>query len=372
MVTERGLLSQTEWNHRGKVLPILAAWGYAREDIGPIQPVLDVYRVETPDGPMNLKWTRHSDAMLVFVTSALRYVTEHGFRHLCPPRPTVDGRPFHVAGGEHYLLSAWIEGTQVDLSRPEQLEASLRTLAGFHQASRGYKPPPGANQRARWGQLLESLAKRCLDLERYPIVAAARSAQTGFDRAIKAETEYYLGLAVLARELLERSAYRELAVRAASEGGLCHGDTAARNFIRAPGGEVYLIDFDGLRQDLALTDLWKLFRRAMKRFNWSFEAGQAMLQAYESVQPLSAAELEVLLALLSFPQKFWRLASRYYSGEYSWDEERFLRKLRKYTQQRQAHAAFISSFAAFCRARGVDIAWPGPPFPGQEAGGGHA
>lgn len=370
MVAERGLVSQPALNHRAKIVSILAAWGYGPEDIGAIRPVLDVYRVETRDGPLNLKWTRHSDEMLVFVTSALRYLADRGFRQLRPPRPTVDGRPFHVVDGEHYLLADWIDGAQVDLARPEQLDAALRTLAGFHLASRGYKPPPGANQRARWGMLLDSLAKRCVDLERFPSAAAARANQTGFDREIRAETEYYLSLAVFARELLLRSAYRSLAARAAAEGGLCHGDAAARNFILTPGGEVCLIDFDGLRQDLALTDLWKLFRRAMKGFAWDFGAGCRMLRAYEAVRPLSPDELEVLLALLSFPQKFWRLASRYYDGAYPWDEERFLRKLRKYTRQRQAHAAFLSSFAALCRARGVRTAWPGRPFPAAAYGGG--
>lgn len=349
-------------NVRDRVVALMEAWGYAPESIGGITPVLDVFRVETTDGPKNLKWTRHSDAMLVFVTSALRHQVQNGFTHLREPLPTRDGRPFLVHQGQHYLLSDWIEGQQADLTRPEELAVSCRTLALFHQASRGYRAPAGADLRRRWGLLHRSLAKRCLELAQLPRQAASRPTLTGFDREIWAETEYYLTLANFARKLLAVSDYGALAAKAARQGSLCHGDVAARNFIVTPAGDVSLIDFDGLSQDLPLVDLWKLYRRAMKAFSWDAELGLKILEAYETVYTLSPAELEVLMALVSFPQKFWRLANRYYSGHYPGQEERFCRKLRKYTAQRKGHAGFLRRLAELCRSRGVTGDWPAAPF----------
>ncbi len=349
-------------NHRGQILSLMAAWGYAPESIGEVRAVLDVYRVETADGPKNLKWTRHSDEMLLFVISALRHLEDNGFHHLRLPLATVDGTPFLVRDGEHYLLSDWIDGHQVDVIHPEQLAGSCRTLAYFHRASRGFRPPDGINVRQRWGELHYALGKRCHELEQFPRLAAKRGRLTGFDRAVAAETEYYLALANFARDMLAKSSYRPLAAKAALEGSLCHGDVAARNFLVTPKGEVCLIDFDGLCQDLPLIDLWKFLRRAMKSLRWDTTLGLRILEAYESVTPFTSNELEVLLALVSFPQKFWRLANRYYGGRYRVEEDRFLRKLQRCTLDRQAHAEFLGELVRLCRERGAHSDWPPSPF----------
>lgn len=346
---------------RETVLPFLAAWGYGPESVGAVEPVLDVYRIETRDGAKNLKRTRLSPDKLRFVLSGLQHLHRNRFRALCLPLPTKDGTPFLDRGGWRYLLSDWIEGRQADLGRPAELSAAVRTLAAFHQASRGYRPPMESNSRFHWGNLLVSFFKRCEEMRRLALETRRRMAATGFDREIRAEIDYYLALADFARDLLSASSYKALAAEAAEEGGLCHGDVAARNFIQTPRGDVFLIDFDGLRQDLPLMDLWKLFRRLMKTHGWDSGLGRSILRTYEDVKPLSPAELEVLLALTAFPQKYWRLASRYYGGRYAVQEESYQRKLRKYTRHREAHAAFVSDLAALCRERGVRRVWPAGP-----------
>jgi len=341
-------------DHRAKVLPLMTAWGYRGEMIGDIRAVLDVYRVETVNGVKNLKWTRHAEAKLEFILSALNYLTANGFNLLRPPIPTVSGPPFLVAEGEHYLLSDWIEGEKADFTSPSQLAGSCRTLALFHQASCGYRPPKDNHIRSRWGSMLNSLRMRCAELEALSLRhLKPATGQTAFDRLVGEESQYYLRLSQTALALLDRSKYEELNLEMAVKGGLCHGDVAARNFIITPAGDVCLIDFDSMLQDLPLIDLWKLYRRVMKTFKWDFALGLGMLEAYESINPLSASELEVLLALLSFPQKFWRLANRYYGGRYRVDEARFHRKLVKYTGQSQAHALFLSRFARLCQTRGA-------------------
>lgn len=350
-----------------KVIALLAQWGFTAESIGNIEPVLDVYRVETAQGPMNLKWTRHPDEKLLFIVSALHHLAERGFQQFSRPLPTVDGRPFLVHEGQHYLLSPWIEGRQADWGRTEELTASCRLLAGFHRASRGFKPQPGKPVRALWGSMLPTLAKRCRELERFARLWTAGKPAGPFAEEARREADYYLALARFAFNLLKASSYRQMSSRGADQGGLCHGDVAARNFIWTTAGTVHLIDFDGIRQDIFLMDLWKLFRRLMKKFDWRIDLGAQVIAAYESVSPISARELEVLLALTSFPEKYWRLANRLHSGRFGGQEFKLHQKLKKYTAQRKAHAAFLSYLARCCRERGVDPStWPACPFIGTE------
>lgn len=338
---------------RAEILSLLDAWGFTPEMVGGIHPVLDVFRIETAVGPMSLKWSRRSGDRLLSVARGLEYVSENGFRSCRLPLPTKSGAPFLAQGGRHYLLFEWIEGERIDFSCPEQLAASCRTLAHFHLCGRGFDSSGGS-----FARLVRSLARRHRELQSFAGRAGRSEAGSGFERELGRALGYYLELAAFGRRLL---AGIEPEAGATGESGLCHGDVAARNLILSPGGEVFLIDFDAMRPDLPLLDLWKLFRRAMTGLGWEAEAGLRIIDSYETVAPLRPGELAVLLALLAFPQKLWRLARRFYRGRHEGEEEKYTRKLRRFTSQSHAHASFLREFARLCRARGLAVEWPPLP-----------
>ena len=335
---------------RAEILSLLDAWGFTPEMVGGIHPVLDVFRVETAAGPMNLKWSRRSGERILSVVRGLEYVSARGFRSCRLPLPTKSGAPFLARGERHYLLFEWIEGERIDFSRPEQLAASCRTLAHFHLCGRGFGSSGGS-----FARLVRSLARRHRELRRFAGRAWAGEAGGGFERELGKVFGHYLELAAFSRR-----AFAGIDPTI-DESGLCHGDVAARNLILAPGGEVFLIDFDAMRPDLPLLDLWKLFRRVMADLDWDVEAGFRIIDSYESMAPLRPGELALLLSLLAFPQKLWRLARRFYRGRPKAEEERYIRKLRRFASQRRAHAVFLHEFARLCRTRGLAVEEPPVP-----------
>ncbi len=87
---------------------------------------------------------------------------------------------------------------------------------------------------------------------------------------------------------------------------VCHGDPAAHNLILRPDGRVQMIDLNSLRVDLPCVDLWKLTHRMAFWRGWSPEPVVEVLTAYNRAHAV-ADEATVLLGLLWFPEKQWRL-----------------------------------------------------------------
>lgn len=333
---------------RQEVLSILAAWGFAPETVGAISPVLDVFRVETPTGPLNLKWSRRSEDHLLFVARGLEYVYQRGFRSCSLPLSTTEGRPFLAYRGQHYLLFRWIEGERASFTRRAELVASCRTLARFHAAARGFQTEEPGGHFHSLQRLLSSFACRQYELEE-SLRFIEKSEPIA---ALWPAVTYHLALASFARRLLGPLKAQEGIF---AEDCLCHNDVAARNFILTPEGEAALIDFDAMRRAPPLFDLWKIFRRALARLDWAFEAGLAMLEAYESLFPLSPGELLALLALLAFPHKLWRLGRRFVKAKEEREQKKYARRILRLSTQTRAYAVFLARFAGFCRARGAAI-----------------
>ncbi|MGQ9779754.1 MAG: phosphotransferase [Bacillota bacterium] len=337
---------------RHELLSILAAWGLSPETVGAISPVLDVFRVETPTGPLNLKWSRRSEDHLLFVARGLEYVYQRGFRSCSLPLPTTDGRPFLPYRGRHYLLFRWIEGERVTFIHRAELIASCCTLARFHAAARGFPAEgPGGDRRA-WRKLLSSFARRQRELEESLRLIADRDLLAERQEDLWPAAAYHLALASFARRLLGPLKAQGGVF---AEDCLCHNDVAARNFILTPAGEAALIDFDAMRRAPPLFDLWKIFRRALVRLDWSFEAGLAMLEAYEGISPLSPAELLALLALLAFPHKLWRLGRRFRKAEEEKEKQKYARRIRRLCAQTRSYGNFLTHLADLCRSKGATI-----------------
>ena len=57
--------------------------------------------------------------------------------------------------------------------------------------------------------------------------------------------------------------------------------------------------------------------------------GNLIIENYNSVKQISKDEINVLKAIIIFPQRFWRLANRYYYREAGWSEATFDKEMKE-------------------------------------------
>ncbi len=320
-------------------------WGI---DALSIEQVKDVYMVKAEEAIYCLKPYMKKENFMIFLSSIIRHLEGEGFTLMPRLYDTLDGRPFEEISGEYCFLTEWVKGGQANFRHPIQISEASKSLALFHRAALGYHPPPGIGIRQKAHKLPKLLREKTSELAEFRERVAETRYKRRFDLIFLENFDWLISLAERSIEALEGVDYARLAKDYAKEGGFCHGDVAERNFIWKDGA-MYIIDFDVCRLDLRITDLYKLIRRTMKRCRWDFNVAQVIIKSYGSVYPVSNDEIRVLYSLLLFPQKYWRIISRFYkggSGKYKlWSRAKFADKFSEYLRHRDAIDIFLKKFA---------------------------
>ena len=327
--------------HHISLRELLQSWSL---QIKRIEPVLDVYKVQTDAGPKALKGCNLTPNAMQFIHSIFHYLKQQEFPSIMNAIPTSDGQDFIVSEGMVFALYDWIEGRRPKFQRSDELSEACKTMASLHKASLGYHPPPGLRPRRRWGRLVESQNKHRQDLSDFAEMAKKKRYLTRFDREYLRHLPEYLDIASQSIELLNSEEYTKMVHEYKQKGCFCHGDVAERNFVRGLDGLTYLIDLDSARLDLPVMDLVKLTRRVLKKSRWNPSVAQTIIGSYQGVYSLSSEEIRLFGAVMTFPQKFWRIADRYYHKTKFFSEEKAFHKLHSVLRQKDAFLRFLKAY----------------------------
>lgn len=323
------------------VTRVAAAWG-----LRPTRAVVlrdGVFRLETPRGPYCLKRVRQPVGTVAFVRDALNQLDEMGFHQISRFIPTRRGRPGLEDGGRTWVLVEWIEGHKPDVKNREDLRQSALTLARFHRAALGLRPRHGSipqDYLGKWPAIFREVRRDIYRatsrafLNEHPFLAKPLSAHAVWLRR----------QADAALRLLAHAQYPRLVAQRRTEKGFCHGDSGGGNFVIAPDGTATLIDFETLRYDLRIYDLYRLIRRSIKRTGWQAETARWILENYNRENRVEPAELSLLLAWLYLPIKFRRLIHRATVLKGGPERNRAVRRLTRHLGRREELGRFLNDF----------------------------
>ncbi|MBC9785024.1 CotS family spore coat protein [Heliobacterium chlorum] len=301
-----------------------------------VQHLSPVWRLETDLGPLCLKKVCYEADKLQFICLAMAHLNRQGFLKSPELLPTLRGDYYAFYQGHSYFLTDWVADIPCDFGEREHIFAATVTLAEFHQHSRGLETPPSLYRRPHWERWIRTLFRRTEDLRRYREKLEKSPLLSLLDEHIlQAET---------ALTILENSQYSAIAQRAKKMSTFIHRDVAARNFVLDYKGQAKIIDFDYCRWDIRLVDIARLLDRTLRNHRWRFSLAQGILEAYDEMTPIFPEEYPVLLGLLYFPQRFWRLCHRYYESG-TLESVHFLSNLRALQSEQAARMRFLRILA---------------------------
>jgi spore coat protein I len=273
-----------------------------------LHPMPKLFRVQASQGAFALKPVQKSQGRLQFMGNLQEHVRARGFDRLGFLVPTTDGQMAAWRSGLAWTLSEWVDGQELDYGRTAEIAGAAGVLAAFHLAASDFPlakvPGRPASNLGKWPA---KIASRCGELL-CACRAAAREPGSEFDRLLAAQAPLLASHSRRALFILNESGYSLRARKRRGTVPVCHGDPAAPNFIIQPNGRIYLIDLNSLRVDMQCIDLWKLLHRTGSHRQWDAKAMLRILRAYCGIRPLDEVETAVLLGLLWFPEKQWRLA----------------------------------------------------------------
>ncbi|WP_176461958.1 CotS family spore coat protein [Anaeromicrobium sediminis] len=250
-----------------------------------------------------LKRLKHSKEKSLFRVNSQIHVYNKGGK-VAKVYLNIGHEPITEYNGQLFVLYEWIEGRDLNFSKPSDLCIALEGLGSFHVYSKGYKAAENveiSSKLGRWPDQYESMKKRML---KWKEEAKQNSNKGPYNTYLK-HIDSIIEIADLALNNLEQSSYDKLTNTELQESCLCHQDYGEGNVILS-GKDLYVIDLDGVTYDLPIRDLRKIIGKRMeKRGEWNKETIEKILKCYEKSNKLTPEEKELLKIDLLFPHWFF-------------------------------------------------------------------
>ena len=303
-----------------------------------------IYYLKTNKGERCLKKINYGPQKLLFVYGAKEHLIKNGFKAVDRYYFNIDGEPYALVNEDLYTLSEWLYGRECDFHNIEEVKIAAATLAKMHEASKGYDPPENSKLKSdlgRWPSLME---KRIKSLDKMRDMIRKKGNKSNFDLLYLKSMEFYKEMGKKALKTLNESEYYNLCEIAEREKGFCHHDYTYHNIILGDNNSVSIIDFDYCKREIRAFDISNFMIKVLKRNKWNIEFANAIIEAYNEVSALDESEYRVLYAFLQFPQRYWRLANRYYYNEVNWGQNTFDTKLESIINEKPEYFNFLDEF----------------------------
>lgn len=303
-----------------------------------------IYYLKSNKGERCLKKINYGPQKLLFVCGAKEHLINNGFRGVDKYCLNIDGDPYALVNEDLYTLSEWLDGRECDFHNIEEVKVAAKTLAKMHEASKGYDPPENSKLKSDLGRWPHLMAKRIKSFDKMRDMVRKRNNKNNFDLVYLKSMEFYKEIGKKALKILEESNYIELCQIAEVDKSFCHHDYTYHNIIIDKEENVNIIDFDYCKREIRAFDISNFMTKVLKRVNWDMEFAKAIIDSYNEVSPLREDEYKVLFAYLQFPQRYWRLANRYYYNEVNWGQNTFANKIESIIKEQEVFLAFLESF----------------------------
>lgn len=243
--------------------------------------------------------------------------------------------------GKKYLLKTYFENRECNIHDVEECKEAVRLLARLHRHMRLTKEEAGELYPVPFS-IGKEYEKHNKELRKVWQYLRKKSQKTLFEVQLLQKYDSFLEQAQEIFAQWQAFALADDLVYIKEQGMFCHGEYQYHNLITS-GYEFAVINFERCIMDNPVRDLCYFMRKLLEKGNWSKELGDALLNAYNSVNPLPARFFVELYYRLAYPEKFWKIVNFYYNSGKAWIPERNSRKLEILCAQENAKQAFLDS-----------------------------
>ncbi|WP_066634972.1 CotS family spore coat protein [Desulfolucanica intricata] len=266
-----------------------------------------VWKVVSPNGIKVLKKIPVSESRARFIVSVIRHLVRQGVK-IPQIITTYGGMDYYLSPKkEIYLLMEWIEGTKPDFNM--HLEYVVKAMANFHKGLYDFDIKSFVHVPDRRGTWINSYKKRQKKLLNIKLCTLENNEVA---QLFLANLDYFLKKAYKAQRLLEQSYYSSWVLN--KKICICHQDFIPQNLKIGDHSELYVFDLDTLVIDVPALDLRKLINNVCKSIgNWDSTLVKSIVRYYNSINPLTSREWEVVFIDLMYPHLFYSLINNYCS-----------------------------------------------------------
>ncbi|HBF76272.1 MAG TPA: CotS family spore coat protein [Clostridiaceae bacterium] len=309
--------------------------------------IRSVYKIKYRNKYYCLKKLNHPNNKVSNGKKLVDILNSRGFYNTAIYIPTNDGRNCVRHKNKAYYITNWIDGRECKIDDFEELKKAISLLATFHIKSSMINTKELKLEGPKnW---IEELKKQQNDIENYKRIISNKKILTSFDKLYLRyidDFNHHLNLSI---ELLMKSNYLSMRDSVMTKHTICHDSYYYQNILVDSNGKLYIIDLESILYDVHVYDIAKFIRRIMykKSYAWNFNYVKELIYEYDKISKLTKEDLEVLLAFLIVPHKFWKLGKKRYVKKKKWSEDKYLKKLYKYIKYIDKKNEFIKIYCDF-------------------------
>lgn len=309
--------------------------------------VRSAYKIITNNGKFCLKRMKHGRNKIKNGCILTEELLLNKFTNAAKYFRTKDGDFSVVYKKKIFYLTQWIEGSESDLTNIDEAINCTKLMAEFHNVSNkiDHKKINIPNNLRNWPKIF---ASNLNDFGKFKKMIISKKIKNEFDILFLENTDNVFNRGMYAVDMLNKSQYYKSSKAANDNETICHNSFYYQNIIKKDR-EYFIIDLDSIMIDLQLSDLGKLIRRLMfkRAYGWDFNFAKCLIEAYNSTNRLSKEDLEIMLALIIFPHKFWKLGKNRYIKQKKWSESKYFHKLSKITSYNEDQEKFFQDYLIF-------------------------
>jgi len=312
-----------------------------------VEKARSVYKVNTSLGSICLKKLRHGKNKAENGNILVEQLYNNNFFNTPKYIRTKNNNLFVKYKKVFFYATEWIQGNECQLDSIEEVINCTKLLAKFHVYVNeiNTKRLKIRNNLKNWPKVYKEMM---YELYKFDKVIDDKKIKGNFDIDYKSNIDYFFNKALFSIKILNESEYFRLSENASRKQTICHNSFYYQNIIKKDE-DYYIIDLDSIMIDLQINDLGKFIRRLMskKDYAWDFEKAKKIIESYNSVNKLTIEELEVMLALIIFPHKFWKLGKKRYVKHKNWNEQKYSNKLKKILSESILQQTFIEEYIEY-------------------------
>jgi CotS family spore coat protein len=238
---------------------------------------------------------------------------------------------------EKYIVKTCVSGNECDVKNTRQILKSVEALARLHNALNKIELSMVIPETT---EMVEEYDKHCKELKKVKNYIRSRKRKTAFEYDMLSKYDEFYEMACDTLVQLKSTHYHELERSAIEKGCICHGNYNYHNVI-IDGDDVNIINFEKAGLGLQIKDLYFFMRKIMEKHNWNLELGASILETYNCIKPIKQTEHNILMLMLQFPEKFWKVVNQYYNSNKSWIPDKNVEKLNMVYVQQHRKEIFI-------------------------------
>jgi CotS family spore coat protein len=314
-----------------------------------ISRIRSAYKINYPHGSIYLKKTRHGSDTPEKVYRLTQYLKKRKFYNIPDYIRTRDDKLYVRQDKCCYYITEWISGRECNFDDFKEVKMCTEALARFHIAASGKDGRKYFQAANKIKDLPGIFIKRCNKLLEYRKIIREKRIQSEFDMKYDSNIDFFYRQGLVAVDLLNKSDYYRLVKAAVDNREICHNGFFHQNLVIDSNNQIFITELDSVVRDIKMNDLGKFLCRILNKsqYAWNFTLAQDMIGIYSSIAHILKEELEMLLAIMLFPSKFYKLGKKRYEKHKLWSEGKYLSKLNKQLDILQKQNEFSAKFLEY-------------------------